>query len=189
MEKIYRLGTRVKIDNHETGTIIGGDKDFIYVASDKMDSITKIPLDENLFILKPELSYAPKKKVYVTKEMTFDSCHNLLEYDGDCARLHGHTYKIQVTLGGECDDRGFLVDFKDLKKVMKEIVVDRCDHRYLNDLMPFNTTAENMVKFYFDLLTYGLIQLYGNESRYIRLESVKLWETPTSYAEYRGECY
>ena len=147
-------------------------------------SISKDKLHRVVGVKGFPLRYKNGAKVYVTKEMTFDSCHNLLEYDGACANLHGHTYKIQVTFGGYCDDKGFIVDFKDIKKIMKETVVDGADHKYLNDLMEFNTTAENMVCYYYDLLTVALGNLYKGQ---VTVESVKLWETPTSFAEYKGE--
>lgn len=190
-----KIGTRVELNVNNTkviGTIIGFlDDSKICISHSDCESILIADVNNIAYlkVLDPTLSYAPKKVVYVTKEMTFDSCHNLIDYDGPCARLHGHTYKIHVTLKGQCDDKGFLVDFNDLKQIMKDNVVDKADHRYLNSIMEFNTTAENMVKYYYDLLNLAIIKLYGYDNpRNIKLVSVKLWETPTSFAEYKGEC-
>lgn len=128
-----------------------------------------------------KLVYNPKAVVEVTKEFTFDSCHQLLAYDGPCERLHGHTYKLQVTVKGKQDYRGMVLDFKDLKKVCKEKIVDPLDHYNLNDKLIYNTTAENMVVHFYDI-----IKSYC-EDKDFDVVCVRLWETPTSYAEYRGE--
>lgn len=128
-----------------------------------------------------ELVYNPKAVIEVTKEFTFDSCHQLLAYDGPCERLHGHTYKLQVTIKGTPDYRGMVLDFKDLKKLVKERIVDILDHYNLNDKLDFNTTAENMVVHFYDV-----VKTYCEEHN-LTVVCVRLWETPTSYAEYRGE--
>lgn len=128
-----------------------------------------------------KLVYNPKAVVEVTKEFTFDSCHQLLAYDGPCERLHGHTYKLQVTIKGKQDSRGMVLDFKDLKEVVKWKIVDHLDHYNLNDKLWYNTTAENMVVHFYDI-----IKEYC-EPRDLDVVCVRLWETPTSYAEYRGE--
>ena len=126
------------------------------------------------------LVYNSKALIEVTKEFTFDSSHNLLDYVGDCARLHGHTYKLQVTVRGKVNEIGMVLDFKDLKKIVKEGMLTMFDHHYLNSKMGFNTTAENMVVYIFDLLTLAL------KDEDVEVTSVKLWETPTSFAEFRG---
>ena len=129
-----------------------------------------------------KLVYNPNAVIEVTKEFTFDSCHQLLAYNGPCERLHGHTYKLQVTIKGTPDHRGMVLDFKDLKKVCKEKIVDILDHYNLNDKLDFNTTAENMVVYFYDVIKDFC------EGKEYSVVCVRLWETPTSYAEYRGEC-
>lgn len=128
-----------------------------------------------------ELRYA-NRNICVTKEFTFDSSHQLLEYVGDCANLHGHTYKLQITVCGVPDDKGIVIDFKDLKKFVEEMILKPLDHKNLNDVLPFNTTAENMSAWIFDKIYYKLEETLPG----IALHSVKLWETPTSFAECRG---
>ena len=128
-----------------------------------------------------KLVYKPNAVIEVTKEFTFDSCHHLLAYDGPCERLHGHTYKLQVTIKGTPDLRGMVLDFKDLKKVVKERIIDQLDHYNLNDKLGYNTTAENMVVHFYDI-----IKQYC-DNHFLDVVCVRLWETPTSYAEYRGE--
>jgi 6-pyruvoyltetrahydropterin/6-carboxytetrahydropterin synthase len=121
------------------------------------------------------------KTVLVSKEFTFDSAHHLHAYEGKCKSLHGHTYKLQVIMSGKVDARGIAIDFGDIKRIAKERVIDRLDHRYLNDVLPpMNTTAENMVVWMYEQIHAALLeeQLYPA----IRLEEIRLWETPTSYA-------
>ena len=127
------------------------------------------------------LVYKSNAVVEVTKEFTFDSCHQLLGYKGACERLHGHTYKLQVTVKGTPDYRGMVLDFKELKSICKLHIVEHLDHYNLNDKLPYNTTAENMVVHFYDIIKRHL------EDTNIEVVSVRLWETPTSYAEYRGE--
>jgi 6-pyruvoyltetrahydropterin/6-carboxytetrahydropterin synthase len=121
------------------------------------------------------------KEVLVSKEFTFDSAHHLHCYEGKCKSLHGHTYKLQVVMRGRVDERGIAIDFADIKRIAKERILDRLDHRYLNEVLPLmNTTAENMVVWMYEQLAAALKE----EGLYplIRLEEVRLWETPTSYA-------
>lgn len=121
------------------------------------------------------------KPVLVSKEFTFDSAHHLHAYEGKCKNLHGHTYRLQVILLGKTDDRGLTVDFTEIKRIAKERVIDRLDHQYLNEVLPpMNTTAENMVVWMYEELHRGIVE----EGLYpaVKLEEVRLWETPTSYA-------
>jgi 6-pyruvoyltetrahydropterin/6-carboxytetrahydropterin synthase len=127
-----------------------------------------------------ELKYH-QKSVLVSKEFTFDSAHHLHCYDGKCQSLHGHTYKLQVIMYGQTDYRGIVIDFADMKRITKERVIDPLDHQYLNDVLPpMNTTAENMVVWIYEQLNQALND--EGLSPEIKLEEVRLWETPTSYA-------
>lgn len=164
------------------GTIVGINELGVFIRPTVGDYLHKVERINILCKAKSELVYTNDAVVEVTKEFTFDSCHQLLEYIGACARLHGHTYKLQVTLKGKLNDIGMVLDFKDLKKIVKDGIISMFDHYNLNDKMSFNTTAENMSVYIFDLLTVALI-----EDENVAVTSVKLWETPTSFAEYRGE--
>lgn len=125
-------------------------------------------------------------KVYCTKEFEFEAAHHLINYDGACAKVHGHSYKLQVTVSGEVYVKGIMlqatdhmvIDFKELKKIVDEKIIRTHDHADLNDLYD-NPTAEAMVvSMYLDI--------QDALPRDVRIESVKLWETSTSFAEYRG---
>jgi len=123
------------------------------------------------------------KRIDVTKIFTFDSAHKLNNYEGDCKFLHGHTYKLEVTIRGKVDDRGMVMDFNDLKAIVKERILNKLDHRYLNDIFEFNTTCENMLVWMFQQLEEAI-----TDDR-VQLQKLVLWETPTSFGTLEREQY
>ncbi|MFZ7942226.1 MULTISPECIES: 6-carboxytetrahydropterin synthase QueD [Bacillaceae] len=149
-----------------------------------VDELQKINKDIQL----DQLKYH-NKRVLVSKEFTFDAAHHLHAYDGKCMNLHGHTYKVIFGISGFLDDRGLMIDFGDIKDIWKKEIEIYLDHKYLNEtLPPMNTTAENMVVWIYEKMKESL----NNEDRqqqYLgaRVEFVRLYETPTSYAEARRE--
>ena len=114
------------------------------------------------------------KNVFITKEFTFDSAHQLKWHKGKCKNLHGHTYKLQITIQGALNKDGIVIDFGDLKKIVKEKVIEKLDHQFLNEIIK-NPTAENMV-----------VWMWEQLEKELKLFEIKLWETPTSYATYQG---
>lgn len=122
----------------------------------------------------------------VTVEQTFAAGHALRHYKGKCENVHGHNYRVQVTVEGErLNSIGLLVDFVELKRVVRE-VMGRLDHQFINDLEPFtvlNPSAENVAKYFYDEIHNGL-NLNASEVP-IRISHVKIWETDTSIAVYR----
>jgi 6-pyruvoyltetrahydropterin/6-carboxytetrahydropterin synthase len=117
-------------------------------------------------------------KVSVTKLFEFEACHHLPNYDGDCRNMHGHSYKLEVEVGGHVDEfSGMVVDFKDLKEVVKVKVLDKYDHANLNDFFDM-PTAENMVEEIAHQVSAEML-IAGRRS----VVRVRLWETSTSYAE------
>jgi 6-pyruvoyltetrahydropterin/6-carboxytetrahydropterin synthase len=122
----------------------------------------------------------------VTVEQTFAAGHALREYKGKCENVHGHNYRVQVTVeGGQLNRIGLLVDFVELKRVVRE-VVDRLDHQFINDLEPFtvlNPSAENMAKYFYDEVSHRMNQPGFDTSA--RISQIKIWETDTSIAVYR----
>ena len=89
----------------------------------------------------------------------FAAAHDLRGYDGNCERLHGHNWRVDVVLRGEkLDALGMVVDFREAKRLIEQ-VTGRLDHQYLNDLEPFrhqNPTTENIARALFDALAAGL---------------------------------
>jgi len=128
---------------------------------------------------------------YVTKEFKFCAAHKLREYEGACKRMHGHNYKVHVTLRGiDLDKAGMLLDFGDLKRICQKEIVDRYDHYDMNEIEPFNemnATAENMVYRFFLILDEKISELPEAKERGFELYSVKVWETDSSFAEWRRE--
>jgi len=120
------------------------------------------------------------RRVTVYKEFTFDAAHHLYAYVGKCNSLHGHTYKLCVSVSDLLDETGLAIDFGDVKALVKRVVVDRLDHQYLNAVLPaMNTTAENMIVWMYEQISAALTL----RSASARLERLVLWETPTSAVE------
>ena len=120
----------------------------------------------------------------VTVEDTFAAGHYLRNYKGKCENPHGHNYKIRVTLAAEeLDKAGLLLDFKDLREVMKH-VIERLDHQMINEIAPFtviNPSAENLAKYFYHESDVGL-QRATNQR--VRVKSVTVFETDTTTATY-----
>ncbi len=111
----------------------------------------------------------------------FAAAHNLRNYQGDCENLHGHNWKVEVTVAArELDQAGLGIDFKVLKRETK-IVLDLLDHKYLNEIPPFDVispSSENMSRFLFEKLGDRL-----NNSN-VRVEMVTVWESDYARASY-----
>jgi 6-pyruvoyltetrahydropterin/6-carboxytetrahydropterin synthase len=121
----------------------------------------------------------------VSIDETFAAAHNLRNYHGKCEDLHGHNYKVRVVLAGkELDSTGLLYDFVHLKRVIQD-VIRALDHKYLNELAPFDTlnpSAENIARHIYDRTATQLPQAPNAAA----ISSVTVWETETSAATYRA---
>ncbi|OGO38091.1 MAG: 6-carboxytetrahydropterin synthase QueD [Chloroflexi bacterium RBG_16_57_8] len=120
----------------------------------------------------------------ISVEQEFDAAHALRGYEGKCEKLHGHRYRVAVTIrASQLNEIGLAYDFTLLKKQAAE-VLDRFDHTYLNDTPPFdkiNPSAENIATtVYHEMKT----RLVGAPVSILRVE---VWESPTSRAEYRPD--
>ena len=119
----------------------------------------------------------------VSVEETFSSGHALREYQGKCENVHGHNYRVRVTLAGPQLNRiGLLVDFAVLKRVLRGIIAG-IDHQFLNDLEPFRTvnpSAENLAKYFYEQTQRGLSDLGEGAG----ISEVIVWETDTSSARF-----
>jgi 6-pyruvoyltetrahydropterin/6-carboxytetrahydropterin synthase len=129
------------------------------------------------------------KRVLVSKEFTFDASHHLHCYEGKCKNLHGHTYRVIFGISGFVDERGLMIDFGDIKEIWKNEIEIFLDHQYLNETLPsMNTTAENMVVWIYEKMKEALsTEERRNQYHGARVEFIRLFETPTSYAEARRE--
>lgn len=141
--------------------------------------------------------------IRITKQFNFETGHALYGYDGKCRNVHGHSYKLSVTvIGSPIDDSsnvkyGMVIDFSDLKKIVKEEIVDQFDHatvfnkntphvelaKELKDrghhvlLVDYQPTSEMMVIDFAQKIKNRL-------PKNINLFSIKLQETETSFAEW-----
>ena len=135
--------------------------------------------------------------ITVTKTVKLDAAHVLTNHQGLCKNLHGHTYRVDVSVAqAEDDGRDMVIDFKDLKGIANEVVCDRFDHAFIYNTesagereiaavvekngmrtvaIPFRSTAENLAKMFYNEL----------KSRVPGLSAVKVWETADSCAEFK----
>jgi len=112
---------------------------------------------------------------------SFAAAHNLLHYQGDCENLHGHNWKVEVTVSAEnLDKSGLGIDFKILKKHTRE-VMNYLDHKYLNDLDAFKNispSSEQIARFIFEKLERSL------DEYEVIVQKVTVWESDNAYAAY-----
>ncbi|HRR33255.1 MAG TPA: 6-carboxytetrahydropterin synthase QueD [Kiritimatiellia bacterium] len=133
----------------------------------------------------------------VSKQCQFDAAHVLTHHEGQCRNLHGHTYRVIVEVAEDQDGRDMVIDFKDLKRVIREEILDRFDHAFIfNEAneseceiaaviakhgmksvgLPFRSTAENLARYF-----------YGALAARVNVVAVKVFETPESCADYRRD--
>ncbi len=114
-------------------------------------------------------------------ETSFASAHQLRGYKGKCEKLHGHNWKVQVSVTAErLNEIDLAMDFHDLKRITRE-VVSPLDHALLNDIFPFtekNPSSENIAKW-----IYESIKKKINDDN-IRVSAVTVWESDTASASY-----
>ncbi|MFQ5927116.1 MAG: 6-carboxytetrahydropterin synthase QueD [Terriglobia bacterium] len=117
-------------------------------------------------------------------EETFAAGHALRGYKGKCENVHGHNYKVRVTLAGEqLDAVGLLYDFGELKRGISQ-VIRALDHKFLNDLPPFdrvNPSAENIAKYFYEEITKQI----AASANGARVKEITICETDTTTATYR----
>ena len=120
-------------------------------------------------------------KTTITKQFKFEAAHSLPNHDGKCKNLHGHSYILEVTVSGPIQttgpQEGMVMDFAVLSKIVDEQIINQWDHQFLNDLLPFTTTAENLAA-----ECLKRIAAAG-----VNVEKVKLWETAKAFVEVTQE--
>lgn len=117
----------------------------------------------------------------LTVETSFSAAHQLRGYKGRCERLHGHNWKVQVTVIAErLNEIDIAIDFNEIKRLTDEVVTP-FDHSILNEIFPFtekNPSSENIAKWIYDSLKKKI------NSDTIHLSAVTVWESDTSSATY-----
>ncbi len=143
--------------------------------------------------------------MFITRRLEFDAGHRIPNHKSQCRHLHGHRYAIEITLSGDVitdegrSEQGMVMDFSDVKHIAKTKLVDAWDHAFLvyrgdklvcdflESLQDHKTiildvipTAENLAQVAFDILVPAYQDTYGN---HLRLEQVRLYETPNNWAD------
>lgn len=146
--------------------------------------------------------------MHITTRLEFDAGHRIPNHKSQCRNLHGHRYALEITLSGDIitaeniSENGMVMDFSDVKAIARSSVVDVWDHaflvyqqdtevlNFLNSLANHKTvifptvpTAENMASEAFRILKSNYQDTYGN---HLKLEKVRLYETPNSWADALG---
>ena len=120
----------------------------------------------------------------VTIEASFSAAHRLRHYRGKCENLHGHNWKVAVSVvSDKLNKSGMAIDFQELKELTWK-VLKKMDHRFLNDLPEFkkvNPTSENIAKFLYGKLKGAV------ERRGVKLHRVKIWESEGSSVSYEKD--
>jgi len=115
----------------------------------------------------------------ISKQFSFSASHILegLYPDHPCSRLHGHNYVVTVHLkSAVLDEKGFVKDYRELNSI-KEYIDNHLDHRHLNDVLPFNPTAENLARQLYEIFVKEIPEIYA----------VEISETPKTTAIYEAE--
>ena len=141
----------------------------------------------------------------ITRRLEFDAGHRIPNHKSQCNHLHGHRYAIEITLSGDIitdegrSELGMVMDFSDVKHIAKTRLVDAWDHAFLvyrgdkpvcdflaslpnhkTAILDVVPTAENLARIAFDILDPAYQDTYGN---HLRLEQVRLYETPNNWAD------
>ncbi|MCK9272747.1 6-carboxytetrahydropterin synthase QueD [Candidatus Gracilibacteria bacterium] len=143
----------------------------------------------------------------ITKIYEWDMGHRIPNHTSQCSNIHGHRYKIEITLEGDIIDNkgasneGMIIDFGDIKKITKEFIDSKLDHGYMGykgdvvlDLIKkenfkyievdFIPTAENIAVWIFNELSPKFQNIYGKN---LKLHKIKLYETPNNFVSYEGQ--
>ena len=149
-----------------------------------------------------------RKETYmqIVKIIEWDMGHRVMHHRSVCQGLHGHRYKVEICMSGDlvsqsgASEEGMVIDFSDIKKISNQFIQENLDHAFMvwekdEDLLnffngtkghkpvivPFTPTAENIAAYIFNRLQNKFQDIYKTG---LHLHSIKLWETPTSYALY-----
>ena len=122
--------------------------------------------------------YTPLRMFTVSRDFRFEAAHFLPKYFGKCENLHGHSYRLRVTLRiAQLDENGISFDFVRLGDIVKKEIVSVLDHRLVNDFIPL-ASAEHMA-----MWTWGRLEKHFDGA----LFEINVWETEKSFVTFRGK--
>lgn len=145
----------------------------------------------------------------ITRRLEFDAGHRISTHGSQCRHLHGHRYVVEITLSGDiisdegAPEQGMVMDFSEIKRIAKEVLVDKWDHAFLvyvgdtlvveflqsledhkTVILDTQPTAENLAIRAFHILDHAFEDIYGSR---LKLEQVRLYETPNCWADAKRE--
>jgi len=143
----------------------------------------------------------------ITRRLEFDAGHRIPNHASQCKHLHGHRYALEITLSGDIiqtegvSEQGMVMDFSEVKRIAQTQVVSAWDHAFLvyrgdcavvdflrslpdhkTVILDVPPTAEHLARLAFELLDAAYVGQYGNQ---LKLEQVRLYETPNNWADHR----
>lgn len=134
----------------------------------------------------------PSTIISVTKRFTFEASHILNDPSlskeenqsifGKCSRMHGHSYKLYVTVTADTLTNGMIINFRDLKRIVMESVIEKIDHRHINDMEGFDKnipTAENIASSIWKILE----EEFHKNNIECKIKRIRLYETETGFAD------
>lgn len=128
----------------------------------------------------------------LTVEDYISAAHQLVGYQGKCENIHGHNWKVEISVYGEkLNDVGLLIDFHDLKKMIKE-VLDEFDHTQLNDTEPFkniNPSSEHLSRVIYEKMSGVLSDYSAASGTEVKIVSVTVWESATCRSSYQKNIF
>lgn len=114
-------------------------------------------------------------KAALSVKLDFSASHFLTKYHGKCEKLHGHNYKLIVTIEDEIKKENMVIDFKEIKKITENKIIEKLDHSHLNDTFE-NPTLETLA-----------IWIWNSLKNNLPLKKITLYETENYYCEYEGK--
>ena len=115
------------------------------------------------------------KEIELKIKHHFDAAHKLNDYEGKCSNIHGHMWNVNVYIKGTIKQSGMVIDFTSIKKE-----IDNLDHKYLNDILDFNPTAENIAMY--------LLNQFEKNFPKIKFKVI-VWESPTCSVKVESDNY
>jgi 6-pyruvoyltetrahydropterin/6-carboxytetrahydropterin synthase len=145
-----------------------------------------------IITLYPPPAYISGMRSRIFKKVSFDASHRLLHYEGKCARLHGHSWSVEVCIDGEVDEKtGILIDYNTIRSIIErfdhQVILNEADPmvRCIGEFQQVCTTHGDPTSELLAVIIHDLLDTECTRTgRDVRLRLVRVWESPTCYAEW-----